>query len=795
MRISINWLKEFIDISLSNEEISNKLTMLGLEAEEVYDTSSLSDIIIGEIKNVIKHPNADKLNLCKVYDGQKILPVVCGAPNVEVGQKIAFAPVGSILPGNFKINEAKIRGEISQGMICSEKEVSISDEHDGIMVLDVNASPGEAFINYLNNYLGAIELDITPNRPDCFSHLGVARDLAAKLNVDIHTPSYDKRSFSKNIAKNMIDISFENPDDCPRYIAGIVKNVKVGPSPDWLKLKLESTGQRSINNVVDISNLVLLEMGQPSHIFDFDKLDSKKILIRRANKNEKIETLDEESRVLSATDLLITNGKKPIAIAGIMGGLSTSVYNKSSTLLIECAYFNAPVIRKAAKNLGMSTEASKRFERGADPNGTEKAMWRIIQLLEEVTDGEWIPGIVDAYPKKIKQLSIKLSRLKLDILSGCKIPDKAVEKSLTNLGCTIKKTSGEWLCKAPSWRPDLQREVDLIEEVVRIYGYDNIPSSFNYEGIMNDNITDPHKSLSKIINILTGFGFNQIFTNSLQSSRKVSALDFKSVKMINPLSDKMSEMRTSLFQGLLDTANFNLKNGNPDTMFFEWGNVFEQKSKGLTGIEEKFQLAGVANGLYMKSSIHSNDIKYASFHLIKGIVAGLLKRLRINNVTYNAIENNNIGLDYAHTICVDTNIIGYIGALSSKFNNILNLDIGKSYGFQFDLLQLMKLADTKSEYKSVVVYPSMIRDLNFVLDESVAVGRIIETINKNGKGILIESEPVSIFRDSSIGEKNKAVAINLKFQSSKKTLEDKDVNPVIDEIIRVISKKYSAKLR
>ena len=795
MRISINWLKEFIDISLSNEEISNKLTMLGLEAEEVYDTSSLSDIIIGEIKNVIKHPNADKLNLCKVYDGQKILPVVCGAPNVEVGQKIAFAPVGSILPGNFKINEAKIRGEISQGMICSEKEVSISDEHDGIMVLDVNASPGETFINYLNNYLGAIELDITPNRPDCFSHLGVARDLAAKLNVDIHTPSYDKRSFSKNIAKNMIDISFENPDDCPRYIAGIVKNVKVGPSPDWLKLKLESTGQRSINNVVDISNLVLLEMGQPSHIFDYDKLDSKKILIRRANKNEKIKTLDEESRVLSATNLLITNGKKPIAIAGIMGDLSTSVYNKSSTLLIECAYFNAPVIRKSAKNLGMSTEASKRFERGADPNGTEKAMWRIIQLLEEVTDGEWIPGIVDTYPKKIKQVSIQLSRLKLDILSGCKIHDKAVEESLTNLGCTIKKTSGEWLCKTPSWRPDLQREVDLIEEVVRIYGYDNIPSSFNYEGIMNDKITDPHKSLTKIINILTGFGFNQIFTNSLQSSRKVSALDFKSVKMINPLSDKMSEMRTSLFQGLLDTANFNLKNGNPDTMFFEWGNVFEQKSKGLTGIEEKFQLAGVANGLYMKSSIHSNDIKYASFHLIKGIVAGLLKRLRINNVTYNAIENNNIGLDYAHTICIDTNIIGYIGALSSKFNNILNLDIGKSYGFQFDLLQLMKLADTKSKYKSVVVYPSMIRDLNFVLDESVAVGRIIETINKNGKGILIESEPVSIFRDSSIGEKNKAVAINLKFQSSKKTLEDKDVNPVIDEIIRVISKKYSAKLR
>ena len=614
MRISISWLREFIDISLSNEEISDKLTMLGLEAEEGYNTSNLEDLIIGEIKDIIKHPNADKLNLCKVYDGQNTLPVVCGAPNVELGQKIVFAPVGSTLPGNFKIKKAKIRGEISQGMICSEKEVNISDEHDGIMVLNMDASPGDLFIDYLNNHLGALELDITPNRPDCFSHLGVARDLAAKLNINLNTPSYDKRSFSKNIAKEMIKVSFENPEDCPRFVAGIVKNVKVGPSPDWLRHKLELAGQRSINNVVDISNFVLLEMGQPSHIFDYDKIESKEILIRRAAKGEKIKTMDEESRKLTPDELLITNGTKPIAIAGIMGGLSTSVNDKSSTLLIECAYFNPPVIRKGAKNLGMSTEASKRFERGADPNGTEKAMWRIIQLLEDIANGEWVPGIVDPYPKKIKQDLIKLSRLKLDILSGCKIPDKAVKEALLKLGCSVKQTSGKWICTPPSWRPDLKREIDLIEEVVRIYGYDNIPSSLNYEGIMNDQITDPHRSLSKIINILTGFGFSQIFSNSLQSSRKISALEFSSVKMLNPLSDKMSEMRTSLFQGLLDTANFNFKNGNPDLMLFEWGNVFEQKDKGLEGIKEKLYLSGLAHGFYIKSSVHSDESQYASFH-------------------------------------------------------------------------------------------------------------------------------------------------------------------------------------
>ena len=795
MRISINWLKEFINISLTNEEISDKLTMLGLESEAAYNTSSLGNIVIGEIKDIIKHPNADKLNLCKVYDGKNTLPVVCGAPNVKVGQKIAFAPVGSILPGDFKINKAKIRGEVSQGMICSEKEVNISDEHDGIMVLDVDATPGDTFINYLNNNLGALELDITPNRPDCFSHLGVARDLAAKLNIDIHTPSYDKKSFSKNIVKDMINISLEDPEDCPRYIAGIVKDVNVGPSPDWLKRKLESTGQRSINNVVDISNLVLLEMGQPSHIFDYDKIDSKQILIRRANKNEKIKTLDEETRFLSAAELLITNGKKPIAIAGIMGGLSTSVNDKSSTLLIECAYFNPPVIRKGAKNLGMLTEASKRFERGADPDGTEKAMWRIIQLLEEVANGVWIPGIVDLYPKKIKQDSIKLRRLKLDILSGCKIPDEAVKESLTNLGCTVKKNEGEWICKPPSWRPDIKREVDLIEEVVRLYGYDNIPSNLNYQGIMNDGIIDPHRSLSKIINILTGFGFNQIFSNSLQSSRKISALNFKSVKMLNPLSDKMSEMRTSLFQGLLDTANFNFKNGNHDMMLFEWGNVFEQEADGLEGIKEKLYLSGLAHGFYLKSSVHSDESLPASFHLIKGIVGALFSRLKINDINYDKFEDISIGLEDTHTVKVDSKIIGYIGKLSSNFDNLLNLAIGESYGFQFDLIQLMKLADIKNEYKPVVVYPSMIRDLNFVLDETIPVGEIIHVINKNGKNILIDSEPVSIFRDSSIGDNNKAVAINLIFQSSKKTLEDKDVNPVINEIIRVVSKKFSAKLR
>jgi phenylalanyl-tRNA synthetase beta chain len=395
MRIAIDWLQDFVTLPGNTQKLANTLTMLGLEADDGLDTSQLGDIIIGQVKECIKHPNADKLSLCKVYDGKDTLQIVCGAFNVKAGQKIAFAPVGAVLPGEITLTKAKIRGEESLGMICSEKELGISEEHDGIMVLNKVAKVGTSFINYWHNYSKVLELDITPNRPDCFSHLGIARDLSVKKGSKIKSPNNQQRSFQKNEAENWIKLKFENENDCPRYIAGIVQNVKVGPSPLWLKDRLESIGQRSINNLVDISNYVMMDIGHPTHIFDYDKLGSKEILIRRGKKGEKITTLDEVERKISQNELLITNGKKPIAIAGVMGGLDTAVNENTSNVLIESAYFEASVVRKGAKSLGMSTDASKRFERGADPIGAENAFWHVIDLLEEIAGGKWIPGIVD----------------------------------------------------------------------------------------------------------------------------------------------------------------------------------------------------------------------------------------------------------------------------------------------------------------------------------------------------------------------------------------------------------------
>ena len=796
MKISIDWLKEFLTFSLSSQNIADKLTMLGLEADYAHTDSNIDGIIVGEVKECYKHPNADRLSLCKVFDGKKSFSVVCGAPNVEKGQKIAFAPVGTSLPGDIVLSKAKIRGEISEGMICSERELNISDEHDGIMVLKQKAKVGSKFKDYMKSLNETLELDITPNRPDCFSHLGVARDLSVKLNKTLKPLNTNPISYENNEAEKYISIKFENPDDCPRYIAGIVKNVKVGPSPDWLIDRLESIGQRSINNLVDISNYVMMELGQPTHIFDFDKINSNQILIRKGKKGESLTTLDDVKRNVSSNELLITNGKDPLALAGIMGGIESAVSEKTKTILIESAYFNPPTIRKSAKSLGLTTDASKRFERGADPNGAEMAFWRVIKLIEELSIGNWIPGIIDPYPKKIEQPTISLSREKLDILSGVIIKDEFINNILKRIGCKVnKKTKNKWQCTVPSWRPDLEREVDLIEEIIRFYGYDKIPSRYHYQSIMNSNEPDPHNYLDKIISIMTGLGFSQVFNNSLQPKDIVSLLNTKSVEIMNPLSDKMSNLRNSLFPGLLETIDFNYKNNNPNMMIFEWGNIFYQGKPGLKGIKENMVLSGVVHGNLNNPSIHRKKGRKFNFNILKGTITALFNRLTIAKITYNQTNDKSLGLINSFEIKSDNHLVGVIGKINPIFNNEMRLDIGEVYGFQINLDLLIELAAVTPLFNQIVTYPHVERDLNFVFKENILIGDLVSTIIENGNDILKSVEPVNIFRHKSLGENKKSVTFNLIFQSLTKTLEDKDVNYVINEIIQVVSNKYSAKLR
>ncbi len=790
MIVSIDWLKQFVDVTETPDELAELLSQTGLEAEVVGVPSDLPGVIIAHVDTAEKHPDADKLKLCTVNDGKEIHQVVCGAPNVEAGQNIAFATIGTILPGNFKIKKVKIRGLESSGMICSERELQITDEHEGIMVLPDDLNPGDDFMTaYGHKYL-SLELDITPNRPDAFSHQGVARDIAAATHREFK-PLNIKAAESKG--NESLSISMENPDDCPRYIGGIVKNVKVGSSPEWMVEKLKAAGQRSINNLVDISNYVLLEMGHPTHIFDYDKLNQKEILVRRAKKGEKLTTLDEAEHKLSETNLLITDGKTPVALAGVMGGLSTAVTDETITVLVESAYFDPVTTRKNAKSVQMSTDASKRFERGADPDGAVNGFCRVVSLLQELAGGELVSDMVDEYPKIITASEISLRRSELDLIMGIEVDTADINRILEALGFEYTNTGDNWTCTPPSYRPDIEREIDIIEEIARMIGFDAIPSDENIYGEYRYEQPDPEAKIEPIRSTLAGFGFHQVYSNSLQNE-VVSGLSGKtSVKMINPLNREMAYLRTTLLPGLMKAADFNIKNGSPSIRLFECANVHEQTSDGIEGIHEYRHLAGIILGEEEPASIH-NDASEEDLFTLKGYICGLFSskyRMRVE-----LKREDHPGFDYAQTILINRQNVGAMGRLSSYWIQKMDLDIDNVCGFEINLEPILKMISGKKQFKPIATFPKIQRDLNLVMNETQIVGPITDMILKKGRNLIISANPINIFNDEvALGKGMKSVTFSIEFQHQSKTLEDKDVTPVINEIIRVAEDDFLAKLR
>jgi len=791
MIISIDWIKEFVDVNESPQELADLLTNLGLEAVVAGIPESLSGIVIGKVETAEKHPNADRLKLCTVNEGTDVHQVVCGAPNVDKGQTIAFAKLGSVLPGNFKINKVKIRGVESCGMICSERELQLSDEHEGIMELPNELVSGQNFMEAYGHKFLSIELDLTPNRPDALSHQGVARDIAAKMSRKFK-PLQVKPV--KPAGKESLSISIDNPEDCPRYIGGIVKNLKVGPSPNWMVDRLKAAGQRSINNLVDVSNYVLLEMGHPTHVFDYDKLDRKEILVRRAKKGEELTSLDEVNHELNKTQLLITDGKMPVALAGVMGGLSTAVSEETTTVLVESAYFNPITIRKSAKSLQMNTDASKRFERGADPDGAVKGFWCVVALLQELADGELTSKMVDEYPLKLKTSSISLRRTELDLLLGHHIDQKEVDRILAALEIESNWNGKNiWKCKPPSFRPDIEREIDLIEEIARMVGYDVIPSDENIYGAFRYAEPDPEKQIEPIRSTLTGMGFYQIYSNSLQNKMEAGLSNKKAVGLMNPLSRQMGHLRTSLLPGLMRAADFNVKNGTPDFRLFELAHVHEQESDGFEGIKEYKHLAGIVYGLADESSVHHGEINEDLFSL-KGYLAGLFQDKY--GIRFELKPGNHLGYDYSQTVILNRKDIGAMGRLSSDWIDRLDLDLNVAFGFEIRLDALLGLIGGQKNYKPISAFPKISRDLNLVMPESQAVGQITKMILSKGQNLVVDANPSNIFRDEeAVGSDMKSVTFSIVFQHDSKTLEDKDVTPVIDDIISGAERELNAKLR
>ena len=577
MKISLNWIKDYVNLDgISTEEIVNKLTMSGLEVEDYVDQNEkYSGIIVGLVKDVQKHPNADKLTVCTVFDGKTDLQVVCGAPNVEKGQNVAFAPIGSIIPkGKMEMKKVKIRGIESNGMICAEDELELSDDHSGIMILNDEFSAGTAISEALKLNDVLLEIAITPNRPDALSHIGVARDLSAIFNRELRIPKLDFQESQKDI-KQLATVEIEDKLNCPRYSAKVVTGLTIKESPEWLQNKLTKIGLRPINNVVDVTNFILHELGQPLHAFDLDKLAGKKIIVKSLTEELKFTTLDSKQRVLPSGTMMICDGNREVAIAGVMGGENSEVTESTKNILIESAYFNPTSIRKTSKKLQLATDSSYRFERGTDPSNTVFAAQRAAQLIASIAGGEIAKGIIDEYPVKIKQKEITFRLARMKKLLGYEVPKSEVIKIFQKLGINLLKDMVDSLeVIVPAHRPDIEREADLIEEVARISGYEKIPV-IEKVSITLHKRKDDFDLEDKIRENAVALGFNEMVNNPLipESDAKVTG---SPIEISNPQSQDMAYLRTSLLVSALPVISNNIKKGEKDIAVFEIGNVFNK---------------------------------------------------------------------------------------------------------------------------------------------------------------------------------------------------------------------------
>ncbi|HDS05582.1 MAG TPA: phenylalanine--tRNA ligase subunit beta, partial [Deltaproteobacteria bacterium] len=671
MLVSLKWLKDYVDIDLKAEKLAERLTMSGLEVESVKEISpEFKGVVTAKIISVKPHPNADKLSLCEVTDGSKKYPVVCGAKNIKAGDVVPLAKVGATIPGGYTIKPSVLRGETSEGMLCSEAELMIGEDSSGIMQLPKNMKPGKPLEKALDLEDTVFDVSITPNRADCLSVIGIAREVAALTGKKIKMPKVNIKETSENI-KALASVKIMDAELCPRYTARMIKNVKIGPSPVWLKARLEACGMRAINNIVDVTNFVMLEMGQPLHAFDFRYLEKNKIIVRKSKKNEEFISLDGKSRKLADETLLICDGVKPVAIGGIMGGLNSEVKEDTDTILLESAYFNPVSIRRSARRLAMPAEAAFRFERGIDPEGVVKALNRATQLIAELAGGSICKNYIDEYPRKIRQAkNIKLRLEQVRKITGTQISAAEVTKILRSLGMkTTQSGKGIYLVTPPAFRVDITREIDLIEEIVRIYGFDRVPASLPNVSV-GELLPNSHLKLEdNIRKIMNGMGFSEVINYSFISPASVESLLFPTederlnvVKINNPLTEEQSIMRPTIITGLLDTLKKNINNGYANLKIFELGRLFIHDKHGKLP-KEKNMFAGLISGKKMENlwDYKSN----VDFYDLKGCLENIFYALKLENITFKSdVVDTILHPGKSCSVFLGDTLLGYMGEIN-----------------------------------------------------------------------------------------------------------------------------------
>lgn len=677
MKISLNWLRNYVDISLSTDELVKGLTDLGIEVESVENQQEkLNKFVIGKVIERSKHPNADKLSVCKVDAGTgEILNIVCGAPNVDTGQTVCVALVGAIVPnGGFEIKKAKLRGELSEGMICSAKELELGDDHSGIMVLDTELPVGTPFAEYLKQNDVILEIGITPNRGDLLSHIGVARELGALTGNKIKEPEL-KNDFSGSDIGNKISVEIKNTNGCLRYCGSMVEGITVKESPEWLKSYLNSVGLRPINNIVDVTNYVMMECGQPLHAFDYDAISGKKIIVRSAGSDKKFKTLDSKERTLRDDVLLICDGEKPVALAGIMGGENSEINNSTTNVFIESAYFDPVLTRLSSKYLGLQSDSSYRFERGVDIDRTEWACKRAAELIAELGGGKITAGFIDIYPNRLGKLNVPLRLSHLKRIAGIEYSSDTVKELLGRIDIKfISESDGALLFEIPqSRREDLTREIDLIEDVIRLNGYDKIeiPEYDNLYLDTRDFANREYDNLREVRKYIVGRGFKEVISNTLVEENFQKKFDGNYVSLMNPSSDKMNVLRSNLYIGMFEVIKINFENSNNSLKLFETGNSFRTDEKG--NIVENRSILMVMAG---ERDIKSFSEKQRNFNILDmaSEAEGLFGKLSVENIKKYDYNAQNALMDYSIEYKSRNNIICNIISFSCKFLNSIGIE-------------------------------------------------------------------------------------------------------------------------
>jgi len=802
MKVSLSWLKDYVNIDVDVAKLADSLTMAGLEVDDLVDRYAyLDNVVVGRILEVMPHPHSDTLFVCRVELGNEIRSIVCGATNIKKGDIVPVALPGTQLPSGITIEVEHIRGQLSEGMLCSEGELALGIDRSGILLLPKQCVPGSKIATALGLSDTVIEFDLTPNRSDCLSIIGIAREVAAILKTALKYPAVDVPP-GRTPIEELTSVTIEAPDHCPRYAARVLSDVKISSSPFWLQDRLNSVGLRSISNVVDVTNFVMMEMGQPLHAFDFDRLAEHRIVVKTATEGQCFTTLDGTEHQLTADMLMICDGKRPVALAGIMGGLESEIENNTTRVLIESAYFNPISIRRSSNQLGLCTESSHRFERGVDPEGIRKALDRAAQLMVQLTGGELAAGVIDAYPTPIRKRVIDLSVKRTNRLLGTRLSQSEVESYLKSIELNVESLDEDRLrVRPPTFRVDLKRPEDLMEEVARLKGYDCIPLTHPVSEVVGSKKNRRLELRDKLRQILVGCGFSEVITYSFIAREDCDRLLLaeqdprrQMVSILNPLTEDQSVMRTSLLPGLLSTMYRNMAQQNEDLRIFELGKIFLNASRDELPIEQE-AIAGLWTGARYSKTWHFKQTK-VDFYDIKGVVEAICAGLDVGKVQFTPLkphESPYLMPGCAVEVYAGGEKLGSSGELAPVVLRNYNLK-QTAYCFDLNFDRLLAHIREKKVAKPISKFPSTIRDMAIIIDDAVEAQHVLDFIYAIGEPLMEAVQIFDVYKGRPIPEKKKSMALRFTYRSFDRTLTDNEVNQVHEKLTHKVVEKFKAQL-